>query len=171
MLTPLRSRDQVWLVDLGQKTIPADFLFIFCFFIERIIVFEQVKDHVKRHQVAYSFGVGFGIAGITCLIMRSSIARGVMCGGLNARGVLTNTASFNLSNRQILNITTVLDREGRGHPGWPVRNLETKRIFFSQREAAKTFDIPEDVLSGHLKGKFANVDGLHFERVNLISAP
>jgi hypothetical protein len=35
MLPILRERDQVWLIDLGQKTIPADFLF-FCLKTRRI---------------------------------------------------------------------------------------------------------------------------------------
>jgi hypothetical protein len=83
---------------------------------------------------------------------------------------MTNTASLIFRSPQTVNITAVLDREGRGHPGWPVRNLETKRIFFSQREAAMTFDIPEGILSGHITGKFPDANGLHFERVNLMEA-
>jgi hypothetical protein len=87
-----------------------------------------------------------------------------------SRGEAINTASLIFRNQQTINITTVLDREGRGHPGWPCRNLETKRVFFSQKEAARAFDIPQKVLSGHLKGKFPDADGLHFERVNLAEA-
>ena len=60
----------------------------------------------------------------------------------------------------------MIDREGRGHPGWPVRNLETKHVFLSQKEAANAFNIPESLMSGHINGKFPDVDGLHFERIN-----
>jgi hypothetical protein len=103
--------------------------------------------------------------------MRRNIARGVMGESGPQRGP-ANTASFSFmfKSPQKINITTVLDREGRGHPGWPVRNLETKNIFFSQKQAAEAFNIPQNVLSGHLKGKFSDVDGLHFERVNLVPA-
>lgn len=128
---------------------------------------EQAKEHVRRNATIYiTVGGCLLSAGITYVVMRSNAARGVASEG-NARGGLTNAASFNFRNKQTINVTTVLDREGRGHPGWPVRNIETKRIFFSQKEAAEVFGIPENVLSGHLNGKFPDVDGLHFERVSL----
>lgn len=129
--------------------------------------YEKVKKHIQDHKVAYSCAVtGVMVAGITVVIMRSNIVRGAM-GDSGVRGAPTNTASFTFRNKQTINVTTVLDREGRGHPGWPVRNIETKRIFFSQREAADTFDISYSALSGHLNGKFSDVDGLHFERISL----
>jgi hypothetical protein len=128
---------------------------------------EKIKDHIREHPVAYSVSVGTIVATITVLVMRSTTAPGGV-GEANAPGGFSNTASFIFRNKQIINVTTVLDREGRGHPGWPVRNVETGRIFFSQREAATAFNIPEGKLSGHLNGKFPNVDGTHFERVSLI---
>lgn len=129
---------------------------------------DRFKKHIRDHQVRYSCIVtAIVVAGITVIIMRSNAARGGARESFNARGGLTNTASFNFCNKPTINVTTVVDREGRGHPGWPVRNLETKRICLSQREAAREFDIPESVLSGHLKGRFPDVDGLHFERVSL----
>lgn len=134
-------------------------------------VFKSLKDHVKRHKVDYSFGAGIAVAGIACYIMRSTIALGGMDES-DALGGSTNIAShsFLFHSPQTIHVTTVLDRDGRGHPGWPVRNLETRQIFFSQREAAKTFDIPEGRLSGHIKGLYPDVDGLHFERINLAQA-
>lgn len=129
-----------------------------------------IRAHIERHRKFYYVGSLAAVAGITYAITRSTIARGGMGEGLNAHGGLTNTASFIFRNKQTLNVTTVLDRESRGHPGWPVRNLETKKLFFSQREAANAFDIPEGRLSGHIKGLYPDVDGLHFERVNLASA-
>jgi hypothetical protein len=130
-------------------------------------VFKNVKSHFERHKVAYSLGAGVAVAGITCLIMRGTGVRGAP-GVSGVRGAPTNIASFIFRSPQTVNITTVLDREGRGHPGWPVRNLETKRIFFSQKEAADAFGIRKGVMSGHINGKFPDIDGLHFERVNLI---
>lgn len=131
---------------------------------------EKIKEHVVYYKEAYIAGASAAVlsAGITVLIMRGNIARGEMSKG-SARGELTNTASLIFKNNQkIVNVTTVFDREGRGHPGWPVRNLETKQISPSIRAAAEIFDIPANVLYGHLKGKFDDVDGLHFERINLI---
>jgi hypothetical protein len=129
---------------------------------------DKIKNNIRKHKTLYcSCASSVIVAGITVLIMRSNIARGEMSRD-NARGELINAASFIFRNKQTLNITTVLDRESRGHPGWPVRNLETKRIFFSIIEAAHYFDVPVNVLYGHLKGKFQDVDGLHFERINLV---
>lgn len=133
----------------------------------------NVKDkavtHVKEHKWVYA-GIGAGfLAGITCALVRSNIAQGGMDEDA-AQGGTFNIASLIFRDHGTVNITTVLDREGRGHPGWPCRNLETKRIFFSQREAAMAFGIPEGLLSGHLRGNFPDVDGLHFERVNLVEA-
>lgn len=127
---------------------------------------EQIKQNIKDHLVLYSLGLTMVVAGSTVLIMRSSTTqRGVSVD--NTQRALSNTASRIFLNKQTINVTTVLDREGRGHPGWPVKNLETGRHFFSQREAATAFNINEGVLSGHLNGKFPDVDGLHFERMSL----
>lgn len=133
----------------------------------------DVKTHIKEHKEAYIIGgicLGIGVlAGITWAIVRSNTAqRGVSeCAAQLGNA---NTASFTFRSPQTINITTVVDRDGRGHPGWPVRNLEMNRIFFSQREAASAFDISEGALSGHLQGKYPDVAGLHFERVNLKEA-
>lgn len=129
-------------------------------------VFKNVKSHFERHKVAYSLGAGVAIAGITCLIMRGSRLRGGL-GISGLRGGPSNTASLIFKNKQTINVVTVLDREGRGHPGWPVRNLETKRIFFSQKEAADAIGVTESLMSAHVQGKFPDIDGLHFERVSL----
>jgi hypothetical protein len=127
---------------------------------------QVVLKHVKDNKTEYLVGVGALLgAGITVLVMRSSAAHGGASEG-NALGGLTNTASRVFSNKQTINVTTVLDREGRGHPGWPVRNTETCRIFASQREAANVFGIPEGRLSGQIKGVYPDVDGLTFERIS-----
>lgn len=127
--------------------------------------FDDILDHFERNRKLYILG----FVGISSLLMRGNIVRGAM-GGANVRGAFANTASFIFRSPQTINITTVLDRGGRGHPGWPVQNLETKRVFFSQQQAADAFGIPKSVMSGHIRGKFPDIDGLHFQRVNLAAA-
>jgi hypothetical protein len=135
--------------------------------------YQRLKNHVEMHPIFYTAAATTAVcvvAGITWHIVRSNAARGAASEG-TARGAISNTASsFSFGTKQSVNITTVLEREGRGHPGWPVRNRETGRTFFSQKDAAEYFDIPENVLSGHLHGKFEDVDGLHFDRAVLVPA-
>jgi hypothetical protein len=131
---------------------------------------EKVKQHIKDHKVVYScVATGVVSAGITCIIMRSNIRQGWMDEGIG-QGSMTNIASRSLSYKspQMIKVINVLEREGRGHPGYPVRNLESKHVSLSQQEAADYFGISRQLLSGHLNGKFPDVDGLHFERVNLV---
>ena len=135
----------------------------------RVPFVDSITTHVRRNKKIYYIGALVTVAGITYIIMRRTTALGGV-GESGAHGGPTNTASFVFRNKQVIKVTTVLDREGRGHPGWPVRNLETKHVSLSQREAAKIFDIPEGRLSGHLKGLYPDVDGLHFERINLVPA-
>jgi hypothetical protein len=130
-------------------------------------VFDKIKGHVDKHKAAYWTGSIVIVAGITYYITRSNIGQRSMGGATGQRSV-ANTASFIFQNKQSIDITTVLAREGRGHPGWPVQNLETKQVFFSQKQAADAFGLNRSILSGHLKGKFPDANGLHFQRVNLI---
>ena len=126
-----------------------------------------VREHYERNKDIYRIGAIVGFAGITCVLMRGSIARGGMREGLNARGGLTNTASFIFRNKQTINVITVLERQGRGHPGYPVMCLEDKIVYLSQKLAAEAYDFTEGLLAGHLAGKFPDVDGRHFVRVSL----
>lgn len=130
---------------------------------------DRIKNHFRRHKFVYGFVAGIAFVGITYYIMRGTRLQGGL-GTSGLQGGPSNTASLIFRNKQIIKITTVLDREGRGHPGWPVRNLETKRIFLSQKEAADAIGVPESLMSAHVTGKFPDIDGLHFERVNLIPA-
>lgn len=124
---------------------------------------KAVKEHIVRNKAAYIFG-GSGIlvgAGFTLLIMRGRCAgiRGVPDTAENS--VFVRPFNFLSPNT----IVTVIERDGRGHPGYIVRCIETGAIFPSQVQAAKEMNVPVTVLSAHLNGKFSEVDGLHFERI------
>lgn len=129
-------------------------------------MFDEIKAHVARHKTAYSVGAVVVIAGITYAIMRSTIAQGGM-GVANAQGGFANTASFSFKNKQTINVINVLEREGRGHPGYPVMCIEDKLVYLSQKAASEAYNFAEGLLSGHLNGKFPDVDGRHFMRVSL----
>ena len=73
-----------------------------------------IKAHIDRHRKLYYVGSLAVVAGITYAITRSTgLQRGPGVSGLQ-RGP-SNTASFIFRNKQTMHVTTVLDREGRGH--------------------------------------------------------
>jgi hypothetical protein len=132
---------------------------------------ESIKSHVKRHQVLYSIGAGFGIAGITSLILKgcytgvlrvpeSSVPR-VLDGPVK----VTVTPFSLLSNRMTNNIVNVVHREGRGHPGYPVFDLDENILYMTQGLAAKALKTSDSIVSGHLKGKLPDVNGHHLVHV------
>jgi len=130
-------------------------------------VFEGIKSHVKRHQVAYSFGAGIGIAGFSYLIMggrHASFLRSL--DGPETIDTLVTVRPFAfLSFFSKQDAITTLIREGRGHPGYPVWCRETGEGWFTQAEAARSAKTSAPYMSGHLTGKYPDVHGLHYERM------
>lgn len=126
-------------------------------------IFDPIKAHIERHKVAYSFGSGVVIAGITCVIMRDVVfqpigrdivvtaRRGIAVTG---KKVVMNNVSYISANRQ-------------GPPSWVVRCKETGDIFTSQNSAAGIMNLPANNISQHLNGVRDHVNGFHFERICL----
>lgn len=130
--------------------------------------FERIKAHVKRNKVAYaSLGSAVLAASFTCLIMRGRHAD-VQCVSDTAEtSVFVRPLTFFSKQGEITtNIINVLERDGRGHPGYIVHCKETGDVFASQKQAADAFNIPSAVLSLHIRGKLDDVNGLHFERIS-----
>lgn len=78
--------------------------------------------------------------------------------------------SFNFLTKEsgnITNIVNVLEREGRGHPGYMIRCIETLEEFSSQDKAAFNENVSSMIMSLHIRGKIPDVNGLYFERVSL----
>jgi len=142
---------------------------------EEVNVGDEIKSHFERHKVAYiagAVGTGIGIAGITCLIMRGHYTgiQGVPESGI--RGVPDGPAKVAVSplaflSHQTNNIVAVIEKDGRGHPGYPVWCLETNESWPTQNEAAKGLGVYPSLVSGHLNGKFPDVDGKHLQRVKV----
>lgn len=128
---------------------------------------DGVKEHIKRHKVAYSCGVTAVVtAGITCLIMKGRHAE--LLSGSDTAENSVFVRPFNLfSNRCNVNVVNVLEREGRGHPGYIVRCLETGTEFFSQKKAASNENVSDAIMSLHLRGKIDDINGYHFERLQV----
>lgn len=127
----------------------------------------KVRKHWKNnHKFYIGAGGGMVLAGITYTIMRGRY-EALAVGG--AYGLKTADTSVTMRTLSIFsdqnNVVNVLTREGRGHPGYIIRSLDTDQIFFSQRDAASFFDISETLLSKHLSGKITDAKGLRFERI------
>lgn len=127
----------------------------------------KIKEHFKKHKVAYAFAAGVAVAGITCAIMRGryeALADGGAYGPKTIETSVTMRPLSFLSKQD--NVVNVVARTGRGHPGYLIRCLDTNEYFSSQREAASVFGISETLLSKHLSGKLENAEGYNFERLS-----
>lgn len=131
---------------------------------------EKIVSHFREHkQMHIGVGVGLGVAtlaGITYLIVRDRYEALVPDG---AYGSKTADTSITMRPLSIFssqnNIVNVEARNGRGHPGYIVRCLETGDYFTSQREAAAALNVSETILSKHLSGKIQDAEGFHLERL------
>lgn len=128
----------------------------------------DIRQHFKDNKQLYTgLAIGVGVAGFTCLIMRSCHA--------DAQGVLDGPTKVTVQplsffSKQTNTITTTVNRGGGGSPSYIVECLSTGEAFLSQRQAAIAKGISESILSGHLNGKFEDADGLLFRRIGVAVA-
>lgn len=130
---------------------------------------EKIKEHIHRHKVAYSCGAtAVVVAGITCVVMRGRYEALANGGAYGPKTIDTSVTVRPLSilSRQETAVS-VISRNGRGHPGYIIRCVETGEYFSSQRITALLKNISETILSKHLNGILEDAEGLHFERVAL----
>lgn len=134
----------------------------------QVDVLDEVKNHFERNKATY---LTLGIAGITLLIMKGRIET-LAYGGVSDRSIVGNAAldrinirPFLFFSKQTINVVSVIEREGRGHPGYLVRCLETNQTFPTQGEAARHFASDATTMSRHIVGILPNVKGFHFERL------
>jgi len=100
-------------------------------------------------------------AEITCSMMRGRTADFLRSSDRTALTVLIRPLSFFYKPTVIVNL-----RDGRGHPGYLVRCLETGITFATQADAAKSVGASPQNMSSHLNGRFSDVYGLHFKRIS-----
>lgn len=142
----------------------------------------RTKEHISKYGDRYlAFTSGILFAGFSYAIMKKNpeLLGGLgskLLGGLGGRGsaVVDNTTrsfSMNLltrdSGNQVTNNNsfTTIHIGDRGNTGFVTRCLETGEVFQTQKAAARTYGIPESILSSHLNGRIELQSGLHFERV------
>lgn len=144
----------------------------------------KLKIHLKRHKTFYvGLGTGIVLAGITVLIVKGRLALQSppgpsfadsgkeLCTKLDARmewSEKTPTGSFIYGYNNHNNTITTIHNGGRGHSGYVTRCVETGELFATQGDAARTYGIPETILSKHLNYGRDLVENLTFERVGLL---
>jgi hypothetical protein len=127
---------------------------------------QSVKDHISRNKTVYiSTGISVAIAGITCAIMRGRYT-GVL--RVLDQSDTINVRPLSFLSKQSNHIVNVIEREGRGHPGYLVKCLETGITYLSQTQAASDMGLSKSMLSSHLNGAVNDVNGFHFERVGYV---
>lgn len=124
---------------------------------------DKVKVHISKHQDAYIVG---GVAVITCIIVRGTVLRSGAGVGILHSGV-TNAPSQFFTRNSTINIITVVESE-RGHPGWPIKCVETGQKWLKQGAAAFANDVSPSMMSTHITKNIPdNIHGLHFVRTSL----
>jgi len=129
--------------------------------------FRKLREHVTRHKVAYSFGTGFAIAGITCLIMRRGRIEGLAYGGpygLETADTLVTNRPLSLFSSRQTNVNTIIRNE-IGRPSYLVHDIGTDLYYRSQSAAAKALGATDKMVSDHVNGLLPHVVGHHLERV------
>jgi hypothetical protein len=128
---------------------------------------DRIKEHLQKYKTVYLCGAtGVAVAGITTLIMRGryeGLGNAGPYGPKTADTLVTMRPLSFLSKQG--NVVKVINKYGRGRPGYLIHSLNTNEYFSSQREAASVFGISESILSKHLAGKIENAEGYMFERI------
>jgi hypothetical protein len=131
----------------------------------------DIRNHFEKYKTWYIIGgTGVGVAGITWAITRgyhTSVPRGLESSvprGLDgpAKVTVSPLAFFSKQNN---NTIAVIERGGRGHPGYPVWCPETNQFWRSQNAVAKDWGVSDSIVSGHVRGKLPDINGNHLHRI------
>lgn len=152
----------------------------------------ELKNHVVRNKERYIVGavVVTGVV-ITVVIMKKSsscladaLATSLKhhapeqlsyldCPETVPADVFNFAQHINVGKVRDLTVThspvVTVHKAVRGNPGFVTRCLETGELFSTQGAAASAFDIDAKALSMHLNRGLELTQGLHFERVGVLS--
>ena len=115
---------------------------------------QKVKDHFKKHKVAY---IGVGV-GLTAGVVIGAAASNTSVVNVNVQKLFnwkTSDVTTNVTNVQVQMVRP-------GPKSFAVQCVESQQTWPSIRQAAKDLGVHPWVISGHLKGKSPNIDGLTF---------
>lgn len=121
---------------------------------------EKAKNAIKKNWTPFVAGAIF--AGFTYGIMR-----GRNVGLLRGSTSIVRYAALEIRPLSFFSKQTVVVvvREGRGHPGYLTKCLETGQTFLTQGDAARYAGSNATSMSRHMFGDLPHVNGFHFERI------
>lgn len=129
---------------------------------------QKLQAHWNEYRLFYiGTGVGLALAGITYGIVKHKNGKSTYWAHSPMESPPTGHIGFIFSDSTISDSTfvNVLERDGRGHPGYLTRCLETGLTYPSQKSAAAAFGFDKTHMSDHLHGRLENLGGYHFERI------
>lgn len=137
---------------------------------EEVDLGSEVKSHFEKYKTAYiTGGAGVVFASFTWLYMRGGRHAGVQSASDGPARVTMRPLSFLSSQSNIVdaseNIVNVIEREGRGHPGYLTECIETGKKFLSQGDAAIFEGVSDVTMSNHMTGKLSDINGRHYRRL------
>jgi len=115
----------------------------------------NIKAHIKKHRVAYAFGAGIVVAGITCAIMRRNsseagfLAKDVDAAGFLAKPQGVSSCVFGDSNTVAIDASTT-NNFGCKALSYIVSLDGTDQWWESQADAARALNLHEPDVSKHL---------------------
>lgn len=115
---------------------------------------EKIKNHFRKHKVAY---ISVGV----------SVTAGVAVGLLVGRGQVSISNPAMVNYKPVAN-TVQVQMVRPGPKSFVVQCVESGQVWPSIRQAAESTKLSPGLISGHLKGKFADVGGFHFIKLDEI---
>lgn len=119
-----------------------------------------VKKHFNDHKVFYAV---VGSSAITWLVAKNTqhvLPKDPSIGVLNKP-----ISIFSKGQKTITKIVQVVEREGRGHPGYMTWVPELNQGFKTQLETANAIGVSPTALSNFMTGKLSDVNGMHPQRI------
>lgn len=114
---------------------------------------EKIKKHFSDNKKLYlGVGIGVTVTAVAVVVFRSA----------STQVAITNPALVNW--KPVSNVIQV-QMVRPGPKAFVIQCLEDQRVWPSIRAAADDLNISASSLGSHLKGKFPDAGGLHFEKL------
>lgn len=122
---------------------------------EEVIIADEIKNHFERNKTRYVSGAAITVIVLSMLKGRTG----------SAEFAQINIRPISFFSKQTVKVVSVIERAGRGHPGYITECIETGEKWRSQGMAAKAIGLPDVLMSKHIAREIPDLHGLHYRRV------